>query len=134
MNYKAKRSDGKGWVEGSLIMMGKHDDQYPTILQKKMSGVGYDRFEVIPSTICQHTGETATTVLGGIDPKIWSGDIFCRYKKLFRATIRFKVVYKKAAFYAVMIDDEEIEYLLSVFIDDSVYCKVGNIYDEIETV
>jgi hypothetical protein len=129
MNYKAKRADGKGWVDGSLIMMGKHDDQYPTILQKKMSGVGYDRFEVIPSTICQHTDETATTSLKGIDPKIWSGDIF-EFGTIFRTTRRLKVVYKNAAFYVVRMDDEEISYLLSDFLSDSVYCKVGNIYDE----
>jgi hypothetical protein len=133
MNYKAKRADEKGWVEGSLIMVGKHDDQYPTILQKKMSGVGYDRFEVIPETVCQFTGETATSSLDGIDPKIWNGDIF-EFETIFRTTRRLKVVYKKAAFYAVMIDDEEISYLLSDFLDDTVNCKVGNIYDETETV
>lgn len=128
MNYKAKRSDGKGWVEGYLTPMynaGYKGECDRVCIHSGILSV----FEVIPETICQFTGETATTALEGIDPKIWNGDIF-EFETLFRTTRRLKVVYKNAAFYAVMIDDEEIGYLLSDFLDDTVNCKVGNIYDE----
>ena len=53
--YRGK-TKGNEWKIGSLIMVGDHDSQFPTILTKKESGIGYVRHDVIPETVSQYTG------------------------------------------------------------------------------
>jgi hypothetical protein len=50
MLFKAKRVDGKGWAEGSLLL--------PTTDNQKTMIVAWNgaRFEVHPETVCQFTG------------------------------------------------------------------------------
>mgnify|MGYP002677157828 CR=1 FL=1 len=54
IKFKAKRLDGKGWVEGSFVAMKIH------ALEKTTIGIvvegGATLHEVDPSTICQFTG------------------------------------------------------------------------------
>jgi uncharacterized phage protein (TIGR01671 family) len=54
--FRGKRIDNGEWVYGSLIMVGSHKNQIPTILEKNEIGTGYERHDVTASTIGQFTG------------------------------------------------------------------------------
>ena len=55
IKFKAKRTDGKGWVYGCLIDSGKGKHKSYFILPNE--AMSYDEFEeVITETVCQFTG------------------------------------------------------------------------------
>ena len=56
IKFKAKRIDNGEWVVGSLIMVGLHENQKPTILQNGTESGRYERFDVHSKTVCQFTG------------------------------------------------------------------------------
>ena len=82
IKFKAKRLDGKGWVEGGLMK-----EPYSAMIIESTNEV-YNWTAVDPSTVCQFTGLKDTN-----DAPIFEGDI-----------IDFdgegEVVFKNGAFYA----------------------------------
>ena len=51
--FKAKRSDGKGWVEG-FYYVGDLDEGERNVIRSKENCSFH--YEVIPETVCQYTG------------------------------------------------------------------------------
>lgn len=56
IKFKAKRLDGKGWVEGSLIRSTAGIKERAYIVDNFRSMSDYSVIGVDPSTICQYTG------------------------------------------------------------------------------
>jgi len=110
--------------EGNLIFEIKHSsgnqDEPPHEWQRS--------YRINPETLCQFTGLTAEWFNEGIDPKIWSGDIF--EIESVSGSHKFKVSYERAACRVQRLGNEEIEYLLCDFLSDRVYTKIGNIHDK----
>lgn len=57
IKFKAKRLDGKGWVEGSLIRSTTGIKERAYIVDNFSSMSDYSVVGVDPSTVCQYTGE-----------------------------------------------------------------------------
>lgn len=119
IKFKAKRLDGKGWVEGSFVVM-----KIPALSKTTLGIVaegGATLHEVDPSTVCQFTG------LKDCEGKeIWEGDIVeSEIYDLFNGSAKVKAVieYLGGAFVAIT---DEIPY--------SLYFKyikvVGNKFDK----
>lgn len=70
IKFKAKRLDGKGWVEGSLIRSTAGIKERAYIVDNFSSMSDYSVIGVNPSTVCQFTGEKD---MNGKD--IYIGDI-----------------------------------------------------------
>ena len=70
IKFKAKRLDGKGWVEGSLIRSTTGIKERAYIVDNFSSMSDYSVIGVDPSTVCQFTG-----MKGCEGNKIWEGDI-----------------------------------------------------------
>ena len=58
IKFKAKRLDGKGWVEGSLIRSTTGIKERAYIVDNFSSMSDYSVIGVDPSTVCQFTGLT----------------------------------------------------------------------------
>ena len=56
IKFKAKRLDGKGWVEGSLIRSNAGIKERAYIVDSFSSMSDYSVIGVDPSTVCQFTG------------------------------------------------------------------------------
>lgn len=56
IKFKAKRLDGKGWVEGSLIRSTTGIKERAYIVDNFSSMSDYSVISVDPSTVCQFTG------------------------------------------------------------------------------
>lgn len=120
IKFKAKRLDGKGWVEGSLIRSTAGIKERAYIVDNFSSMSDYSVIGVDPSTVCQFTG------LKDCEGKeIWEGDIVeCEMYDLYKGVIEAKGVieYTEGSF-CIMIDN--ISYAL--------YCKnvrvIGNKFD-----
>ena len=70
IKFKAKRLDGKGWAEGSLIRSTTGIKERAYIVDNFSSMSDYSVIGVDPSTVCQFTG------LKDCEGKeIWEGDI-----------------------------------------------------------
>ncbi len=70
IKFKAKRLDGKGWVEGSLIRSTTGIKERAYIVDNFSSMSDYSVIGVDPSTVCQFTG------LKDCEGKeVWEGDI-----------------------------------------------------------
>lgn len=121
IKFKAKRLDGKGWVEGSLIRSTTGIKERAYIVDNFSSMSDYSVIGVDSSTVCQFTG------LKDYEGKeIWEGDIVERKMyDLYKGIIEAKGVieYIEGSF-CVMIDN--IPYAL--------YCKnvriTGNKFDK----
>lgn len=70
IKFKAKRLDGKGWVEGSLIRSTVGVKERAYIVDSFSSMSDYSVVGVDPSTVCQFTGLKDSN---GVD--IYLGDI-----------------------------------------------------------
>ena len=70
IKFKAKRLDGKGWVEGSLIRSTTGIKERAYIVDNFSSMSDYSVIGVDPSTVCQFTGMKDCE-----GNKIWEGDI-----------------------------------------------------------
>ena len=57
IKFKAKRLDGKGWIEGSLIRSTAGIKERAYIVDNFSSMSDYSVISVDPSTVCQFTGE-----------------------------------------------------------------------------
>lgn len=94
IKFKAKRLDGKGWVEGDLMK-----EPYSTMIIESTNEV-YNWTAVDPSTVCQFTG------LKDCEGKeIWEGDIVEReIYDLYKGFIKAKAVieYSVGAFVAMV--------------------------------
>lgn len=58
ITFKAKRLDGKGWIEGSLIRSTAGIKERAYIVDNFSSMSDYSVIGVDPSTVCQFTGQT----------------------------------------------------------------------------
>lgn len=119
--YKAHRADGKGWVEGMPTFDFKHifaNDQTNSP----------DDYEIKPETLSIYTGLDAEWFNEGIDPRIWSGDLFDA-ETILGNFKKWQVVYKQAAFWAERMDNGET-HLLSDFLSNYSYTKIGSIHDQ----
>jgi hypothetical protein len=69
--FKAKRVDGKGWVEGNLLMVcnGETLERFPHIVISYNHDT-FDWLQVIPETVCQFAG-----ILDKKNTNIFEGDI-----------------------------------------------------------
>ena len=56
IKFKAKRLDGKGWIEGSLIRSTAGIKERAYIVDNFSSMSDYSVISVDPSTVCQFTG------------------------------------------------------------------------------
>lgn len=70
IKFKAKRLDGKGWVEGSLIRSTTGIKERAYIVDNFSSMSDYSVIGVDPSTVCQFTGMKDSE-----GNEIWEGDI-----------------------------------------------------------
>ena len=99
IKFKAKRLDGKGWVEGSLIRSTTGIKERAYIVDNFSSMSDYSVIGVDPSTVCQFTG------LKDCEGKeIWEGDVVEReIYDLFKGSAKVKAVieYMDGAFVAI---------------------------------
>ena len=122
IKFKAKRLDGKGWVEGSLIRSTTGIKERAYIVDNFSSMSDYSIVGVDPSTVCQFTG------LKDYEGKeIWEGDIL-------EGESKCEIVFFKGTFAIRYINSNGKECVdpLHYFIkeDGTVECKViGNIYE-----
>ena len=70
IKFKAKRLDGKGWVEGSLIRSTTGIKERAYIVDNFSSMSDYSVIGVDPSTVCQFTGMKDEK-----GNEIWEGDL-----------------------------------------------------------
>lgn len=70
IKFKAKRLDGKGWVEGSLIRSTAGIKERAYIVDSFSSMSDYSVIGVDPSTVCQFTGLKDCK-----GREVWEGDI-----------------------------------------------------------
>ena len=124
--YKAKTVNEDDWIESMTISKGttkrKSRDLFMETNENRWKGIK-------PETLSIYTGLNAEWFSEGLDPRIWSGDVF-EVNHSYKDMTQYKVVYKNAAFYVMRVDDEEIEKLLFNFIDNNVYTKIGSIHDQ----
>lgn len=121
IKFKAKRLDGKEWVEGSLIRSTTGIKERAYIVDNFSSMSDYSVIGVDPSTVCQFTG------LKDYEGKeIWEGDIVEReIYDLYKGSAKVKaaIEYKGSGF-VVAINSETY----------SLYSKhikvVGNKFDK----
>ena len=70
IKFKAKRLDGKGWIEGSLLRSTAGIKERAYIVDSFSSMSDYSVIGVDPSTVCQFTGLKDCE-----GNEIWEGDI-----------------------------------------------------------
>lgn len=70
IKFKAKRLDGKGWVEGSLIRSTAGIKERAYIVDNFSSMSDYGVIGIDPSTICQFTGLKDCE-----GNEVWEGDV-----------------------------------------------------------
>lgn len=119
IKFKAKRLDGKGWIEGIPICI--NGKPYGIMIGEKESP------DIDPFTICQFTGLKDCE-----GNELWEGDILEGYPKC-------EIVFSKGTFATRFIDydGEECVDPLYYFIkeDGTVECKVvGNKFDRKSSV
>lgn len=99
IKFKAKRLDGKGWIEGCLIRSTIGIKERAYIVDNFSSMSDYSVISVDPSTVCQFTG------LKDYEGKeIWEGDIVEReIYDLYKGSAKVKAVieYLDGAFVAI---------------------------------
>lgn len=99
IKFKAKRLDGKGWVEGSLIKSTTGIKERAYIVDNFSSMSDYSVIGIDPSTVCQYTGLKDCE-----GNEIWEGDIVEReIYDLFKGSSKVKavIVYMDGAFVAI---------------------------------
>lgn len=99
IKFKAKRLDGKGWVEGSLIRSTTGIKEKAYIVDNFSSMSDYSVIGVDPSTVCQFTGLNDCE-----GNNIWEGDIAeCEIYDLYKGFIKVKAVieYRNGSFVAI---------------------------------
>lgn len=115
IKFKAKRLDGKGWVEGTPICI--NGKPYGIMIGEKESP------DIDPNTVCQFTG------LKDCDGKeVWEGDIIEGNRKA-------EIFFAQGAFLIRSIDDNGKETLHSLFNyiewNGKLMCRVvGNKFDK----
>ena len=124
IKFKAKRLNGKGWVEGSLIRSTTGIKERAYIVDNFSSMSDYSVIGVDSSTICQFTG---TRDCKG--KEVWEGDIL-------EGEPKCEVVFTKGTFATHFIggNGKVYSYPLCYFIkeDGTVEWKViGNKFDNI---
>lgn len=100
IKFKAKRIDGKGWIEGSLLRSTAGIKERAYIVDNFSSMSDYSVIGVDPSTICQLTG--LKDCKGN---EIWEGDIVEReIYDLYKGYVKAKAVieYSVGAFVAMV--------------------------------
>lgn len=123
IKFKAKRLDGKGWVEGSLIRSTTGIKERAYIVDNFSSMSDYSVIGVDPSTVCQFTG-----LKDYEGNEIWEGDLLTyRYFKDI-----YEVVWGKddACFKIVNTRYRERTELLGFSIRNIAWCVVGNKFDK----
>ena len=88
IKFKAKRLDGKGWVEGSLIRSTIGIKERAYIVDNFSSMSDYSVIGVDPSTVCQFTGMKDSE-----DNEIWEGDLVNERYDIASIDNRYEVVY-----------------------------------------
>lgn len=119
--FKAKRLDGKGWVEGSLIRSTTGIKERAYIVDNFSSMSDYSVIGVDPSTVCQFTGLKD-----------------CKGKEIFEHDLIHFVGYKPTAEviwseddYAFMAGSEnEPLYYLSHVLEIGKIERIGNKFDK----
>lgn len=115
IKFKAKRLDGKGWVEGNLRTSKSGNAM---IIPIEKSGA----YPVEPTTVCQFTG------LKDCEGKeVWEGDILEGNRKA-------EIFFTSGAFLIRSINDNGKEEILSLFAyiewNGNITCRVvGNKFD-----
>lgn len=124
--FKAKRTDNRGWVEGYYAFIDGVHYIYTGALCNGGLYVVAERFEVVPSTLCQYTGLTDKN-----GKKIWENNI---------CIIHSSNIDEDDGCFTVEWDGESARFVLcgeGLTVDfDNIYsyeCEVvGNIFDNPE--
>ena len=92
IKFKAKRLDGKGWVEGSLIKSTTGIKERAYIVDNFSSMSDYSVIGIDPSTVCQYTGLKDCK-----GREVWEGDIL---QDVDDDNIKYVVTFGEGAFFA----------------------------------
>lgn len=92
IKFKAKRLDGKGWVEGSLIRSTTGIKERAYIVDNFSSMSDYSVIGIDPSTVCQFTGLKDCK-----GREVWEGDIL---QDVDDDDIKYVVIFDVGAFLA----------------------------------
>lgn len=127
IKFKAKRLDGKGWVEGSLIRSTAGIKERAYIVDSFSSMSDYSVIGVDPSTVCQFTGLKDCK-----GREVWEGDIL---QDVDDDDIKYVVIFGEGTFLArkegLYIGIPLHEYVGSLGNDVITYAKVvGNKFDK----
>lgn len=120
IKFKAKRLDGKGWVEGNLLRSTAGIKERAYIVDSFSSMSNYSVISVDPSTVCQFTGLKDSN---GVD--LYLGDIV-----EFKISITSKV--KKGVI--IWADNLSALVLKDVLDDDWTYFYKGYITQVIDNI
>lgn len=127
IKFKAKRLDGKGWVEGSLIRSTAGIKERAYIVDSFSSMSDYSVIGVEPSTVCQFTGLKDCK-----GREVWKGDIL---QDVDDDNIKYVVTFNEGTFLArkegIYIGIPLHECVGSLGNDVITYAKVvGNKFDK----
>ena len=122
IKFKAKRLDGKGWVEGSLIRSTTGIKERAYIVDNFSSMSDYSVIGVDPSTVCQFT-----ELKDEKGNEVWEGDIIKSPYFVNLAIVKWDD--SLCGFKCVGVTDN-IHYSLSSLVAFSRWYVVGNKFDK----
>lgn len=122
IKFKAKRLDGKGWVEGSLIRSTTGIKERAYIVGNFSSMSDYSVIGVDPSTVCQFTG-----LADGKGNELYEHDVIKNYP-----FIPSEIVWSEelSGYYLTHANGKIYEKPLGYYLSLGKFIAVGNKFDK----